>query len=471
MLCTLPYTVQTMRAKVLQRTIAAILLVFFALPATTFAAVFSPGRIISDEEFTDATSYSATDIQNFLVRRGGTLATKIVIDTSGVSKRVSDAILEVSRLYTISPKVILVTLQKEMSLLTDPTPTQRQYDYAMGYGCPDSGGCSEKAAGFYNQIDFAAWQFRKYYTFPTQYTYKVGGTYTFVDVNATRRTTVTIENQATANLYNYTPHVYNGNYNFWRFYTEWFGKQYPDGSLLRVGKSGPTWLLQNGQRRAIQTRSAFITRFGDYSKILNVTADVIASYPRGADIKLPNYSLVRTPDGHTYLLSGDEKRLIESEEVFRNLGFNPEEVEQVSAEDLAGYFDGVHISNASAYPAGALVRIKENGAIVWIEQGVWYPILDRAILKSRFPNRKANVTITLDELQKYTRGTPLGFRDGELVRTKGTPGVYVISNGERRAIRSREIAKSFGYNLKNVILITPRLAELHPVGAPLDTSL
>ncbi|MEK7631346.1 MAG: hypothetical protein AAB445_00560, partial [Patescibacteria group bacterium] len=407
--------------------------------------------------------------QNFLLRRSGTLATKTVTDTAGVSKRFSDVLVELSRLYRISPKVLLVTLQKEQSLISDPAPTQRQFDYAMGYGCPDSGGCSGKAAGLFNQLDFTAWQFRQYYNFPTQYTYKVGGTYTFTDLNGTRKSTVTIENQATANLFNYTPHVYNGNYNFFNFYTMWFARQYPDGSLLRVGKSGPTWLIQNGQRRAIQTRSAFVTRFGDYSKILSVPADIITSYPRGTDIRLPNYSLVRTPDGHTYLLSGDEKRLIESEEVFRNLGFNPEEVEAVQTEDLASYLDGVTISNTSAYPAGALVRIKENGAITWIEQGVWYPILDRQILTSRFPNRKANVTITSAELQGYTRGQALGFRDGELVRTKGESGVYVISNGLRRAIRSREIAKSYGYNLKNVLVITPRLAELHPVGLALDT--
>ncbi len=459
-----------MRALFLKRTLTATLLVFLAFPIGVAAATFNPGRIISDEEFTDAFSYTAADVQNFLARRGGTLATKMVTDTAGISKRASDAIVEIGKLYSISPKVILVTLQKEMSLLTDPTPAQRQYDYAMGYGCPDSGGCSANAAGFYTQIDFAAWQFRKYYTFPTQYTYKVGGTYTFNDVNGTRKSTVTIQNQATANLYNYTPHVYNGNFNFFTFYNTWFGKLYPDGSLLRVGKSGVTWLLQNGQRRAIQTKSAFVTRFGDYSKILSVSADVIDSYPRGADIKLPNYSLVRTPDGHTYLLSGDEKRLIESEEIFRNLGFNPEEVESVAAEDLAGYLDGVSISNTSAYPAGALVKIKETGAIVWIEQGVWYPILDRQILKSRFPSRKANVTITDAELGNYTRAAALGFRDGELVRTKGESGVFVISNGQRRAIRSREIAKAYGYNLKNVIVITPRLAELHPIGAPLDTS-
>lgn len=431
-------------------------------------AAFQPGSIISDAEFTDSGSMTVTDIQRFLDRRGGALAGLTVADFTGSTKSAAQAIFEVAQLYAINPRVILVTLQKEQSLLSLTAPTQRALDYAMGYGCPDSGGCSANAAGFYRQIDFATWQFRKYFTFPTQYTYKAGGTYTFRDLGNTRISTVTILNQATANLYNYTPHVYNGNYNFYNFYTTWFSRVYPDGSLLRVGKNGGIWLIQNGERRAMQNRAAFITRFGDFKKVIEVSADVIELYPRGPDIRLPNYSLVRTPDGHVYMLSGDEKRLIASDDVFRNLGFNPEEVTDVTMEDVAPYLDGVSITNTSAYPAGALAQIKESGAIVWIEQGIWYPIVDRSILQSRFPNRNPTVKITQTELAKYDRAESLTLKDGELVRTKGEGGVYVISNGLRRGIRSRQTFNRYGYNMKNVLTITPRVAEMHPVGTPLD---
>jgi hypothetical protein len=464
---------RTMRKSFLRIVASGSALLFFVQPALALAA-FQPGNIIPDHEFIDSTSMDVTEVQAFLMRRGGTLGTLQVTDFNGVTKPTSEAIVEVARLYRINPAVILVTLQKEMSLLTWKNPTQRAYDYAMGYGCPDSGGCSGNTAGLYRQLDFATWQFRCYvdsfsagcYDPDTGnrlgYRYQPGGTYT-IDA-----TSVLIENQATAALYNYTPHLH-GNENFYNLYTQWFARTFPDGTLVRVGKVGTTWYIQNGERRAILTRSAFLTRFGNYSKILQITADALANYPRGADIRLPNYSLVQTPDGTTYLLSGDEKRLIQSPEVFRNLGFNPEEVIQVTAADVSGYLDGVQISNTSAYPAGALVRIKETGAIAYVEQGIWYPILDKQVLQSRFPNRKASLTITNAELLQYQKGSPLTLRDGELVRVKGEGLVSVISNGQRRGIPTRKQFNQYGYSMKNVLTISPRVAELHPIGALLPS--
>ncbi len=453
--------------ELMRRIVTAILIAtsVSVLTAPGAFAAFNPSAIISDTEFTDAGSMTTNDIQNFLTRRGGAISSMNVTDDSAVSKPVSQAIFEVANLYSINPKVILVTLQKEMSLLTDTTPSQRQLDYAMGYGCPDSGGCKAGAAGLFRQIDFATWQFRQYFTNPTQYTFKVGGTYTFNDHSGS--SLVTILNQATANLYNYTPHVYNGNYNFYKFYSAWFAKQYPDGTLVRVNGKGTTWLIQYGERRAFLTRAAFFTRYGNYGKIINITQDALENYPRGADIALPNYSLVQTPDGSTYLINGETKQLIVSQEVFKNLGFNPEEVVPVSVEDLANYEEGVRITNQNAYPTGALVRIKENGGITWIQQGVWHPILDRTILRSRFPNQKPSLTITNAELLSYTKGEPLTLRDGELTRVKGESGVCVISNGQRRCIKSRAMMNEYGYKMSNVITISPRVAELHPVGAPL----
>jgi hypothetical protein len=444
-----------------------VLSVILAIPMQVRAATFYPGYIISDEEFTDASSMTIQNIQDFLNRQGGYLASLVVQDFEKNSKPASQAIYEISQMYGISPKVILITLQKEQSLITQSFPSQTALDYAMGYGCPDSGGCSGNAAGFYRQLDFATWQFRKYFTYPTQYTYKAGGSYTFTDLSGTRQTKVTIENQATANLYNYTPHVYNGNYNFFRFLTSWFTKVYPDGSLVRVGNSGGIWLIQNGEKRAFQSRAAFLTRYGDYSKVIHVTADALDVYPRGANISIPNYSLVQTPSGAMYLINGDTKRQIQSMEIFRNLGFNPEEIISVTDEDLTAYQDGVQITNTSAYPGGALAKVKENGGMVWIEQGVWYPILSREILNSRFPNRKATITVTLSELNQYTKGDALKLRDGDLIRVKGSSGVYVISNGQKLPIQSQKIFKKFGYNKKNIIVVSQRIADLHPKGQPL----
>jgi len=442
---------------------------FLFLPNLTKAA-FNPGRIISDEEFID-TSATAADLHAFLLRRSGVLATKTIQDQAGNPLRVADALLQIGQQFRISPQVLLATLQKEQSIVTDPDPSQRQFDWAMGYGvCDTCGGVGESGLkGFYNQVYYAAKQFRNYIDTAGQWSKKVGGTYTICKTyKSSECKSVILENQATVNLYIYTPYLH-GNENFYNIFSAWFARSFPDGTLVRVGKTGAAWYIQNGERRAIQTRAAFLTRFGDYNKILQISPDALANYPRGADIRLPNFSLVQTPDGTTYLLSGDEKRLIQSPEVFRILGFNPEEVIPVSTADVQGYLDGVTISNASAYPAGALVRIKENGGVVWIEQGIWYPILDRQILKSRFPNRKVNLTITNSELLQYAKGSALTLRDGELVRVKGESGVSVISNGLRRGIQSRKLFNQYGYNMKNVLVITPRVAELHPTGEPLPS--
>ncbi len=445
---------------------------FFLWAGHATHAAFTPGFIISDLDFTD-TSPTAKDVQSFLGRHSGVLATIPVMDQNGSTVRLSDALVQIGQLFRISPKVLLTTMQKEQSVIDDPTPSQRQLDWAMGYSvCDSCGGVGDVlfSKGLYNQIYYAAKQYRNYIDNAKSWRSKmVGGTYTICDTyKSSNCQQVTLQNQGTVNLYLYTPYIH-GNQLFYNIYSSWFSKVYPDGTLLRVGTSGGIWLIQDGMRWAFQNRAAFITRYGNFSKVIQTTADTIEAYPRGPNITLPNYSLVQTPDGNTYLLSGDQKRLIASQAVFQLLGFNPQEVIQVSATDLQGYLDGVTISNADAYPAGALVKVKENGGITWIEQGIWYPIIDRSIIQSRFPGRSYNVVISLSELQKYQKGPALTLRDGELVRLKGDLGVYVISNGQRRAITSRKLFDALGYKMKNVIVISPQVAALHPVGDSINT--
>ena len=52
-------------------------------------------------------------------------------------------------------------LQKEQSLVTDDWPWSVQYRSATGYGCPDTAPCDAQYYGFTNQVNKAAWQFRR----------------------------------------------------------------------------------------------------------------------------------------------------------------------------------------------------------------------------------------------------------------------------------------------------------------------
>ncbi|HSX02877.1 MAG TPA: hypothetical protein VLI05_06230 [Candidatus Saccharimonadia bacterium] len=153
-------------------------------------------------------------------------------------------IADAAQTYNINPKVLLATMQKESlgPLITDDWPWSNEYTVPMGYGCPDSSVCDSQYYGLYNQVHNAARQFRLYTNNPNSYNYTIGTNSIkyHPDPSSCGTAQVNIQNQATANLYNYTPYVPNqaalnnlyglgdgcsayGNRNFWRIFNDWFG--------------------------------------------------------------------------------------------------------------------------------------------------------------------------------------------------------------------------------------------------------
>lgn len=172
--------------------------------------------------------------------------------------------------YQINPEVILVTLQKEQGLVTDNWPWLNEYEYAMGYGCPDSTGCSASYADFYQQVNSAAWQFRYYLNNPGAYNYWIGNNTIQYNPNAScGSSTVDIQNAATAALYIYTPYQPDaavlsgssdscstyGNYNFWKYFTEWFGPTLDTNVTLGVESGTSTvYVFYDGTKQGIPSQ-------------------------------------------------------------------------------------------------------------------------------------------------------------------------------------------------------------------------
>ncbi len=122
----------------------------------------------------------------------------------GIRERASRIIAKVAEACGISPRSLLVLLQKEQSLLTRPSVSG--YERATGYGCPDTADCDTKYFGFFNQVYNAAWQFRQYTEEPDR-AYRIGTVQVGYHPDAAcGASAVEIRNQATANLYNYTPY-------------------------------------------------------------------------------------------------------------------------------------------------------------------------------------------------------------------------------------------------------------------------
>ncbi len=211
------------------------------VPVSAQAASFNPSHLIDNDEFLAVDAISVSRIQAFLASHGSVLANyseggrsaaQIIYDAAHGYGDASNqggvplnGILITSATGTVNPAVLLVTLQKEQSLVTRTTAGQNVLNAAMGYACPDSGGCNPNYVGFTKQVENAAWQLRYNYERAQGYgfsDYQVGQSFCFADWNGTN--CGSYGNRATASLYRYTPHVYNGNFNFWNLYQEWFSQ-------------------------------------------------------------------------------------------------------------------------------------------------------------------------------------------------------------------------------------------------------
>lgn len=172
----------------------------------------------------------------------------------------------------VSQAALLVLLEKEQGLVTDSTPTDRQFRSATGYGCPDTAACDSLYYGFFNQVYNAAHQFKVYQSTPTRWNYQAGRSNRILwhpnaDCGSSQ---VTIRNQATAGLYIYTPYQPNaaalrnlygsgdscssyGNRNFWRLYTDWFGSTSdgPVSSFVKVATDDSVYLVSGGQKHPV----------------------------------------------------------------------------------------------------------------------------------------------------------------------------------------------------------------------------
>lgn len=457
------------------------------------AIEFDPNNIISDEEMLDHTTMSLSDIQSFLESKGSYLANYTCPNWEGVNKKASEIIYEATTnnydcedaekaglvgdkptmqeraakcaSVKINPKFILVLLQKEQSLIEDATPRQSQLDWALGYGCPDGRSCYEYYRGFGKQVNSAVLQYFDYIANPKRYTYQVGTSYTVTNTGKPT-STITPANRATAGLYNYTPHVYNGNYNFFKLWQRYFIRSsYSNNTLMQVKGEAGVWLIQNGKRRAFMSKSALTSRY-DIKKIITVNKSELENYPIGDPIKFPQYSLVRNPKKTVYLLVDDKKRMFINNEAFRRLGFNPEEITEVTDEELAPYADGENITENSSYPTGALLQNKKTGGVYWVSEETKAPVIDRLFLKTSF-KYKAIHPVSPEKLDKYKTTTPYLFGDGELLKGPLSAAVYLVDGGKIRAFTSGKLFEDLGYKWANIILVSDKIIKLYSEGDPI----
>jgi hypothetical protein len=416
---------------------------------------FDPGRIIEDKVFSDTKTFgSAAGVQQFLTSKGSVLANtdpNFLIQLKepsdvNVKQGVNDPEPNLGRLRTaaeliydaatsqgMNPQVLLVALQKEQGLITNtPTNMQRVLDVALGFGCPDSGGCDGVYVGFYSQLfgnfdsegnrylGAAGSLMRSFNTpggrgplvdaqgqvfgTPKVRTAHVGDTIVIDNTqgppnNAAPTQVVTIANNATAALYRYTPHVYNGNYNFWKYFSQWF--RYANGTLIRVSGDNNLYIINNGAKSVVPNFVA-IARGLNLAATITVSPTELDSYPVG-----PLYA----PADNTVI----------------KISTDP-------TNKLYAFLNG------TKYPVSSFV------------------------LQQRGISDASAIVITQIEADMFNTGTLLVPKDGTLIKGDVNPATYVIKDAKRMLLTPFTF-KQYGYLTKNVVTLPQSEVDAYTMGS------
>ncbi|MBT6691524.1 hypothetical protein HOB10_04295 [Candidatus Parcubacteria bacterium] len=483
----------------LKKTTVIISLLSLIFPSLSQAAETNYNYVISDQEFNDHTSMDKKEIQSFLSDQGGYLAT---YSKSGNNPSPAQLALNPDKKYPqtrtaaeiiynsaqetkINPQFLLTMLQKEMSLITLTDPEPNRLKYAMGYACPDRGGCDWSKSGFGMQVRASAQQFRWDVDHINELSWRPGKQACAEDPNpylpcTSRGVIVTPENAITAAMYRYTPHI-AGNMQFKNIWGEFgFGGViidpeilsgiFPHGSLIKA-KDGDdlesVYLIVNGKKRLFESEGALVSRF-DPNKVLLVASEELLKYDDGAPIQHINFSVLQTPNGDKYLIDGLQKRLITSDEAFRQLGFNPAEIVEVSDDELDSLDDGADLEEGNASPLQEIMQDMTIGSIYYVKDGNKWSVIDMDILELNHPG-VAPKEVTTKTLEQFEYMGALKLTDGTLIKKDLDKDVYVVSAGERRLIPDGNTFETLGYQWGNVVTVSKKVMNFHKLGTQLES--
>ena len=443
------------------------LLVAQKVASAADARQFQAGRIIDDAVFTNYNSMNAAQIQQFLNNknsvclknfRGQSLVDDngdgVVADTTTETygrhgtMTAAQLINAAAKIYRINPQVILVTLQKEQSLITGSDCSNM--NTALGYGCPDStpGQCAASAKGFTRQIDYGAYHFRGY--FNDSLTYVPFGTgnhrIQYNPSSSCGSSVVNIQNRATASLYSYTPYQPNqaalnagygsascgayGNRNFFLFFSDWFGSTFsndtvtphPDGTLFT--QDGVTYVVSNGTKRRIMNADIFTSwgyRWGSVKRATTGDRNLPIGIP--IDIIKPGKLFRAGSTGSVYIMvwenSAWRKQHI-SLSSFNALGYKWGEIQSVSASFVNSIPASSIVYTQTQHPTETLVVM--DGSVYMVDHGT------RRYVSSHVYNSHAWPWSSVKPATQADRNLPLGatyfYREGSILSANSN--LYVI---------------------------------------------
>jgi len=479
-----------------RKKIAFFILLILLIPNLVLGAEVDYDNIISDSDANNYNSMTMEEIRDFLRKQNSYLKdfeysgnnpspAQVALDPELKyiqTRTAAEIIYNAAQEAKINPQFLLVLLQKEQGLIENAGPTDRALDFAMGYYCYDGDYCNVKYKGFGKQVRGAALQFRWYMDNIYDYNWQPNKPSCADDPNpflpcTSNGTVVTPENKITAAMYIYTPHLH-GNKLFFTLWNKYgFGGLiddggevpiitagfFPDGALVKAKDSeeGTIYLISDSKKRAFANMNALISRF-DPGKVLLVDQSELDKYEDGSIIAYANYSVLENALGQKYLIDGLTKRLIVSDEAFRHLGYNPEEVEVVNNSELDAYTTADSLDESSS-PFAELLKDMDTDTVYLVKDGQKHRIIDQFILDNNFSDMKLR-EVTAKTIADLSDSTPVKLIDGTLIKKDLDARVYVISNGYRRLIPDGTTFTKLGYRWEDIHTVSSKVMNFHALG-------
>lgn len=346
-------------------------------------AAYDPNNIIRDDTFTNSTTMDQAAIQSFLAQKGSCLATvdPSLLGTGGLSAAaiIASAAQSANGGQGINPQVLLVTMQKEWSLVTkscaDLEALYGGYDggpnvylkRGLGYDVPDVLGIGSCLYTFDAQLRGAMCSGNHYFGAPDSMRAAYsnnqvgpGGTYAFPTPFVVQQysdqvgnITITPRTKSTAVLYRYTPYAYYGNYNFYNLFSGWFGNPAcPPNLGIIKSTTSPTYAIKDSIKYPVNSLDTLFAWGMDCLSVDTVSDDVLNTYPTGAPIT----RVIKSVDSSSiYVVANGARRHIRTSLYVTQLGLDSEPVSELPSSVVNAIPEGA--------PLGYLVKAPNDDKI------------------------------------------------------------------------------------------------------------
>ncbi|MBU6389264.1 hypothetical protein KGQ71_01990 [Patescibacteria group bacterium] len=454
---------------------------------------FDPNILISDDSFLRTESMTGDNVNQFLISHGSWLANYIIpqfvdvpypcldsngnpsyptvrveqVDVNGkplYGMRAADLLAQRAQQNGINPQVILVTLQKESSAITSATASSslsQAWPLFYGYNepmasfklsCADSMAQAQGYGGIGQQLAYAPYGLHQMYS---------GGSCPLTTALTIDGVSLNVKSRATAVLYCYTPHIYNGNHNFWYYFVTWFGEIPPapySSPLLLDSSTGKVYLADQSQLWHVRTADDFRNWGFSWGSLQPLAGSAYAAYSMVGDVS----SLVSTSWGRVFLIENGRKRPIMSARLFYLFGYSWSDVTRLNDAIIAEIPTGV--------PVWELVRIEGTSAIYFQSRGTNYYIPDQATFQDTWGFHWDEVAdVPSYEVLQF----PFGSSLSRLVKSNDNT-IFYVDDGHKFRIPSADMFNQYGFQWSNVVAIESSFLDHLPtvgtltglVGAP-----